>query len=391
MIKIGKKFSTSVIISRNIIDEFSKFSGDYNPIHLDEKEAKKYGFNKPVAHGAIILSMISKLIGNEIPGPGALWLSQDINWLNPVFVDDRIEVTLKVIHFSKIHKIITLETTAFKDNKIQVMRGEAKVKISNVSKKKIVVVNKVEKKPIANKKKTQILITGGSGKLGWAIAEKLSKEGLNVVITYNKNKKNVLSLKKSINRKYKKNIEIIKLNLLGDYKKELVKISKLNIQGFIHCAINKIVEINPKDIDPDIFYKDWLFSCQSILNICKVILPNMIEKKFGRLIFLGTSAMDNDSPKGWSSYLMNKHALWGLTKSFSKELGPDGITSNMVSPSLILSDLTQDIPERVKELMAIKNPLGRLATPEDVANTVYFLTKKEAEYINGQNLFITGG
>ena len=41
--------------------------------------------------------------------------------------------------------------------------------------------------------------------------------------------------------------------------------------------------------------------------------------------------------------------------------------------------------------MAIKNPLGRLATPEDVANTVYFLTKKEAEYINGQNLFITGG
>ena len=55
--------------------------------------------------------MISKLIGNEIPGPGALWLSQDINWLNPVFVDDRIEVTLKVIHFSKIHKIITLTFT----------------------------------------------------------------------------------------------------------------------------------------------------------------------------------------------------------------------------------------------------------------------------------------
>ena len=49
----------------------------------------------------------------------------------------------------------------------------------------------------------------------------------------------------------------------------------------------------------------------------------------------------------------------GINKSFSKELGPDGITSNMVSPSLILSDLTQDIPERVKELMAIKNPCGK--------------------------------
>ena len=105
--------------------------------------------------------MISKLIGNEIPGPGALWLSQDINWLNPVFVDDRIEVTLKVIHFSKIHKIITLETTAFKDNKIQVMRGEAKVKISNVSKKKIVVVNKVEKNQLQIKRKPKFLLRGG--------------------------------------------------------------------------------------------------------------------------------------------------------------------------------------------------------------------------------------
>ena len=72
MIKIGKK-STSVIISRNIIDEFSKFSGDYNPIHLDEKEAKNMDFQALVAHGAIILSMISKLIGNEIPGPSLLF------------------------------------------------------------------------------------------------------------------------------------------------------------------------------------------------------------------------------------------------------------------------------------------------------------------------------
>ena len=69
MIKIGKKFSTNVIISRNIIDEFSKFSGDYNPIHLDEKEAKKYGFNKLIrtwSHNSI---NDFKLIGNEIPGP----------------------------------------------------------------------------------------------------------------------------------------------------------------------------------------------------------------------------------------------------------------------------------------------------------------------------------
>ena len=152
MIKIGEIFKTSLILDKKVISDFSKFSGDLNPIHLDEKEAKRFGFNKPVAHGAIIISQISKLIGNEIPGPGALWLSQDTNWLNPVFIDDKITLVLKVVHFSKAHRIMTIETNAYKENKIQVMRGEAKVQISEIS-LKTVTNKKTKKKLIIQKKK----------------------------------------------------------------------------------------------------------------------------------------------------------------------------------------------------------------------------------------------
>ncbi len=390
MIKIGETFTTSLVLDKKIITDFSKFSGDINPIHLDEKEAKKFGFNKPVAHGAIIISQISKLIGNEVPGPGALWLSQDISWLNPIFIDDKITLTMKVAHFSKAHRIMTIETNAYKENKIHVMKGEAKVQISKISSNEVINI-KPKKKLMVQKKESKILIVGGNGKLGSSITEKLSREGHSIILTYSRNKKNALLLKKNINQKYKKNIEIMKLDLNSNFENELTKLSKINIQVFIHCAMNKITEIDLKNLDQETFQKDWEFSCKSTLDICKAIIPNMIEGKFGRLIFLGTSAMKDDAPKGWSSYLMNKHALWGLTKSLSQELAANGITSNMVSPSLILSELTQDVPQRVRELMAIKNPLGRLATPEDVSNVVSFLTKKDSEYINGQNIFVNGG
>ena len=261
-----------------------------------KKKQKGLVLTNQLLTGAIIISQISKLIGNEIPGPGALWLSQDTNWLNPVFIDDKITLVLKVVHFSKAHRIMTIETNAYKENKIQVMRGEAKVKISEISLKTVTNKKKTKKKLIIQKK-PKVLIVGGNGKIGSSITEKLSREGHGIILTYSRNKKNALLLKKKINQKYKKNIEIMKLDLKGKYNEALTKLSKINIQVFIHCSMDKITDINLKDLDLGIFHKDWEFSCKSTLNICKSIIPNMIEGKFGRLIFLGTSAMKGEAPK----------------------------------------------------------------------------------------------
>ena len=392
MIEIGKEFSTELLINRKIIKDFSVFSGDSNPIHLDEKKAKNFGFNKPVAHGAILIAIISKMIGKQIPGPGALWLSQDISWLSPVYVNDFLKLTIKIIHFSKASKILTLRTEAFKDNNLKVMRGEAKVKINETIKKEKTNTILVKSKKIKKiNKKPQILITGGTGELGSKVAKKLIKSGFNLILTYNKNKSKALELRKEFHDKFKSSCTIMRLDLSKNYDDDINKLSKLNITALIHCATNRIKEINIKDIDSKLFYEDWVVSCKSSLDIITQILPNMINNKFGRFIFFGTSAIKDEAPKGWTSYLMNKHSLWGLVRNLSQELASDGITTNMISPSLIDSELTENISDRIKELTALKNPLGRLATGKDVANIVNFLLQEESEYVNGQNLFLTGG
>jgi 3-oxoacyl-[acyl-carrier protein] reductase len=92
-----------------------------------------------------------------------------------------------------------------------------------------------------------------------------------------------------------------------------------------------------------------------------------------------------------AAYIAAKQSLWGLVRSLALELGPQQITANMVSPGMTVTELTADVPVRIKEAEARKVPLRRLALPEDVANTIAFLASDSGGYLSGVNLPLTGG
>ena len=118
--------------------------------------------------------------------------------------------------------------------------------------------------------------------------------------------------------------------------------------------------------------------------------PGMIERKFGRFIFIGTSYMFGTPPQGMSAYVSAKEALWGLVKGIACELGPSGITTNMVSPSITVTDFTASVSARTKEVAARTSPMRRLATTKDTAEMVAFLASDAAAFINGVNVPVTG-
>jgi len=93
----------------------------------------------------------------------------------------------------------------------------------------------------------------------------------------------------------------------------------------------------------------------------------------------------------WLPYVSAKSALHAMSKNLAQELGPSGVTVNMVSPSMVDTDLVSGTPDRVRQMMISRTPLRRLATVDDVAGAILMLVSPYAQFITGENLLVTGG
>lgn len=126
-IKIGDYFELEKKITSDDIIAFSKASGDYNPIHLDDTYAEKSIFHKRIAHGMLTASIFSNIFGNNFPGEGTIYLKQSLSFCKPVYVDEVIKarVVVKEINFQK--KRILFETICYNKCNEKVITGEALV------------------------------------------------------------------------------------------------------------------------------------------------------------------------------------------------------------------------------------------------------------------------
>ena len=100
-IEIGLKHSFEVIINDEIVDNFAKISGDFNPLHIDEQYAIKTKFGKRVCHGMLLSSFFSRLVGMYLPGKNALYFSQNLNSVGPCFIGEQVTVKGEVIDKSE--------------------------------------------------------------------------------------------------------------------------------------------------------------------------------------------------------------------------------------------------------------------------------------------------
>ncbi len=126
-IQINYSEEFEVKISTNLVNDFSKISGDFNPLHLDEKFALHTSFGKCIVHGMLLASFFSRLVGMHIPGKNGVYFSQSLNFRKPAFIGDSVKVIGTVIDTSKSTKIVTLKTELINQNNECILDGEAKV------------------------------------------------------------------------------------------------------------------------------------------------------------------------------------------------------------------------------------------------------------------------
>ena len=114
-------------VDRTTLALFAGASGDHNPIHLDEEHAKGTRFGRRIAHGMLTSSLISNVIGNELPGVGSIYLSQTLQFLAPVFAGDIITARATVTSVREDKPIVKLETVCANQRDEVVIKGEATV------------------------------------------------------------------------------------------------------------------------------------------------------------------------------------------------------------------------------------------------------------------------
>ena len=128
-LKIGDKFTKSKQITDGVVRAFAELSGDYNPIHLDEEFASKTRFGKRIAHGMISAALISAVLGNEFKEKKVVYMSQELRFIAPVFIDDTVTATATVKNIREDKPIVTIETVCTNQSGEKVVTGEGKLMI----------------------------------------------------------------------------------------------------------------------------------------------------------------------------------------------------------------------------------------------------------------------
>ena len=237
-------------------------------------------------------------------------------------------------------------------------------------------------------KNLNIVLTGATGVIGNSILDKLISAGSKVLATGTNEEK-----LKLIQEKYK-NLNVLKFDI-SDHK---------NIDKFVEdCSSilsNKIdVLINNAGITHDnlsikMKEEEWKrvidINLTSTFLISKNVIRKMIKSKTGKIINI-TSVVGHSGNIGQANYAASKAGIIAMSKSLALEYGKKNITINSVSPGFILSEMTNKISEDHTELLKSRISLNKFGKPEDVANTVIFLSSNLADYITGETIHVNGG
>ncbi|MGC8704982.1 MAG: MaoC family dehydratase [Athalassotoga sp.] len=125
-IEIGQNFESDITVTDEMVKEFAKITGDNNPLHLDEEFAKKTQFGKRIAHGMLVASLISKVLGRDFPGPGTVYVSQFIQFRKPVYIGEDVKIRIEVKDKKVEKRRLILNTTVMAGGRA-VITGEAEV------------------------------------------------------------------------------------------------------------------------------------------------------------------------------------------------------------------------------------------------------------------------
>jgi 3-oxoacyl-[acyl-carrier protein] reductase len=245
-------------------------------------------------------------------------------------------------------------------------------------------------KPLSGK---VILITGASRGIGAAAAKRLAQEGATVIINYLQNHDRALAVLQEVERAGGKGM-VFQADVTQLKPVEEMGRAAQERYGSVDVLVNNAYfpfEVNPihqlsweglkKALDEEI---------AALYNLNRVFVPSMSEKKKGKIIVVSSRVAQQPLPR-LGAYAAAKAALETVANTMAIELGPLGITVNVVTPAFTLTDASAIMPDEFKERVRRTRPLQKHLYPEDIAGTIAFLASDDSDMLTGSHILITGG
>ena len=236
------------------------------------------------------------------------------------------------------------------------------------------------------------LVTGASRGIGKAVALELAQKGAKVAVNYMGSKEKAQEVVEMIvnsgGEAFAVKADVASTLEVAEMFKEIE-----NQLGPVNILVNNAgitrdnLLMRMKEEDWDIVLETNL---KGVFNCTKAVIRSMMKQKKGKIINI-TSVVGLTGNAGQSNYAAAKSGVIGFTKSMALELASRGIQVNGVAPGFITTDMTDKLPEEIKEQLLTRIPLRRLGKTEDIAGVVSFLASSQAEYITGQIICVDGG
>ena len=233
-----------------------------------------------------------------------------------------------------------------------------------------------------------VLITGATGGIGAAILEIFHKNGFNIIATGTNDEK-----LNSLKSKYDERVKAIKCNLSKEDD-----INELVSQSDSHFGSVDILVNNAGITKDNIFLRMQKNQWDDVINInlnsnfllTRLVIKGMIKKRWGRIINISSAVAKMGNP-GQANYAASKAAIEGFSRSLALEVASRNITVNCIAPGFINTEILNTIEPEKLDLMTKNIPMGKIGTPNDISNTVFFLSSEESSYITGQVIHVNGG
>lgn len=368
-------------IGEGEVRRFADLSGDFNPLHLDADYARRTEFERPIAHGALLIGQVSRVLGMHIPGTRSLILSMKVRFPKPLYYPATVLVSGNLHSFDNARETGTVHVRIVESSSGSTVL-EAEVQFTLHSSERVTehrTSSEVFPSPGSRTSLTrQILVTGGTGGLGAAICAELVGNYQLVVVTRNPPHPHSESIR----------YELIDLERQGELEAFLDSRAPSEFSAILHMSsaplvrgpiIHSLPEVRRQmrhAVEVPILLTQWATLDESAVR--RIVLVGSIA---------GTRLPDIQHP----SYSLAKASMEHLVRFLAAETTSLKATVNVVLPGAMSSGMNRGMLDRQRKSIAARTATGRMVEPKDVADVVAFLLSDRAGQINGSSIVVDGG